>query len=497
MKSLLLAFALLTPTALGFLLVSLLWPKTKPFRSDLLLRLFLSIGVGFGVSSLLVFVWMMTAGQLSRAYFLCELGILVALSVLTLRPRSRPTVVIAPEAQQDREQSQNPYWLRAAVAVASISAAFQFVSSSLQNPHGQFDAYSIWNLRARFLYRGGVHWTDFKYLTWSHPDYPLFLPASIARCWAWMGAESKIIPIAIACLMTVATVGIVLLGVERLRSPKQGLLAGLVLLGTPFLLTHGAAQYADVPLSFFFTATLILFLLYDRLPSEPGWLILSGIAAGLAAWTKNEGALFVGAFFLSFCLATAVKQGMRKARGQILLWLAGAAPILLIIAIYKLWLGGSNDVVSAQGLASNAHNFLDLGGYRLLITRFATGIFTFGQWSRVLSMPILLVLYFLALGTNRQKDRKYDRGQVVSCVLPILMLMGYFFVYMISPYDVRWHLETSLNRLYLQLWPLMIIAYFMIVRTPEEALTKAPAEELHRDELVAQHASPTNLRAAG
>ncbi len=41
-----------------------------------------------------------------------------------------------------------------------------------------------------------------------------------------------------------------------LRSPSQGLLAGIVLLGTPFLIRHGASQYADVPLSFFFLATL-------------------------------------------------------------------------------------------------------------------------------------------------------------------------------------------------------------------------------------------------
>ncbi len=42
------------------------------------------------------------------------------------------------------------------------------------------------------------------------------------------------------------------------------------------------------------------------------------------------------------------------------------------------------------------------------------------------------------------------------------MLIGYFFVYVLTPLDLAYHLATSLNRLFLQLWPGVIFLFFMI-----------------------------------
>jgi len=42
------------------------------------------------------------------------------------------------------------------------------------------------------------------------------------------------------------------------------MLAGIVLAGTSFLIKHGATQYADVPLAFYFMATLVLFCIYRQ-----------------------------------------------------------------------------------------------------------------------------------------------------------------------------------------------------------------------------------------
>ena len=48
------------------------------------------------------------------------------------------------------------------------------------------------------------------------------------------------------------------------------------------------------------------------------------------------------------------------------------------------------------------------------------------------------------------------------------MPAGYFFVYVMTPLDLAYHLTTSLNRLFLQLWPGVILLIFMIAGTPEE-----------------------------
>jgi len=56
-----------------------------------------------------------------------------------------------------------------------------------------------------------------------------------------------------------------------------------------------ASQYADVPLAFFCLATLVLLCLADRQEKgRHGFLVLAGLACGMAAWTKNEGAALHG-----------------------------------------------------------------------------------------------------------------------------------------------------------------------------------------------------------
>ena len=74
-------------------------------------------------------------------------------------------------------------------------AVFAWVISRRQR--GGWDAWAIWNLRAHFLYRdSAVAWRDAftETLDWSHPDYPLLVPAFVARGWKSLGRESTCCP---------------------------------------------------------------------------------------------------------------------------------------------------------------------------------------------------------------------------------------------------------------------------------------------------------------
>ena len=65
-------------------------------------------------------------------------------------------------------------------------------------------------MHARFLFRGGDHWRDAfaSGLDWSHWDYPLLLPLSIARGWQYMGGESLSVPAVMAFVFTFLTLGL-------------------------------------------------------------------------------------------------------------------------------------------------------------------------------------------------------------------------------------------------------------------------------------------------
>ncbi len=474
----------LPPLTMGFLIVSVFWHKDGSLFSDLPLKCCLSVGFGFGTSSCLVFIWMMIVGQLTRGVLVCESVLVVGICVLFIC-RKRASLSTAADQPESVciPSLKSPYLLRLAVSLAALSAAVRFWYLSRQDPHGQFDAYATWNLHARFLYRGGQYWKNFTYMTGEHFDYPLLIPASVARSWEFIGRETQLIPIVIGLLFTFATIGIVGISISRLRGERQGLLAGLILLGTPFLIAHGASQYADVPLSFFFVATVALLFLHAESPSQTHFLKLAGMAAAFSAWTKNEGVLFLALLFVLHFVVTTLAKGRKCCGSELVALLTGAAPVIVVISIYKVCVAALNDIIVAQGPGSTVPKLLDISRYRLVISQFVRGLVSFERWSPnlTIAMPLLLFFYFLLLGASIKK--RDVAATSIAVLLPVFMMVGYFFVYIVTPLDLGFHLQHSLNRLLLQVWPLAIFAYFAIVQAPEQA--------------IMGEALKTNVRAGG
>src|SRR5262249_355815 len=124
-----------------------------------------------------------------------------------------------------------------------VSSATTFLFIALEKIHGDWDAWFIWNMRARFFFRGGYHWSDaFSEIT-QHSDYPFLLPASVAGQWLLLGRETTAAPIMIAFFFLLATSALLTFAVQRLRGDLQASLSLLVLLGCPFMIFHSASQY--------------------------------------------------------------------------------------------------------------------------------------------------------------------------------------------------------------------------------------------------------------
>ena len=80
---------------------------------------------------------------------------------------------------------------------------------------------------------------------------------------------------------------------------------------------------------------------------------------------------------------------------------------------------------------------------------------------------LLLAAYLLITGLHiDQRDRT---GLLQTAAVLLLMAAGYFFIYVLTPLDLNYHLMTSLNRLFLQLWPGVIFVVFMVAGPPEQA----------------------------
>jgi putative copper export protein len=79
------------------------------------------------------------------------------------------------------------------------------------------------------------------------------------------------------------------------------------------------------------------------------------------------------------------------------------------------------------------------------------------------------------LGFSSSRISKKSNYQ--SIIVLLLMLSGYFMVYIITPHDLNWHLNTSLERLFLQLLPSVIFIFFMNLNNIE-VITKTKIESI-------------------
>jgi hypothetical protein len=460
--------------ATGLSLVEFLWPARLTAIEDRVLKYSLAAPCGLAVFSIVYFLWVVTA-QSRTLLMTLDLAIPLVFFAL-LRRRSQNPTRLLPAGRTNTQQSAT--WLSKSLGtgfvLAAAAALYSCIRWAIAEPHGGgWDAVAIWNLHARFLFLGGPHWTDgfSTLIPFSHPDYPLLLPASVAHFWTYLQRDAEFVPATIGIVFTVSIVALLYSAVCILRTKTQALIAALVLVSTPSFLKVGVSQFADIPLAFYILASIVLLAVSDlRETGSRRLLFLAGAMAALAAWTKNEGLLF-------FCALVALRLGQvlwgkdaRSLRREFVPILLGAAPILLVIAYFKLFIAPPGDLFSSPQMLDKV---TDLSRYWLIVRWFGKELFFFSGWKRV-PLTIGLAIYAKLLGS--EISRHYRSSVSLSTLLLAFTLAGYFAVYVITPYDLRWHLRFSLDRLFLQLWPSALFLFFVAVRTPEQWMARISAE---------------------
>lgn len=444
------------PLLLGLALAWLLAPPARR-PAPALLTGALALPLGLGAASILRFLWLLGPGPTASGFVAAELALAAALLGVAAwrRPRGEPE---PPRADEPRA----PRWAVGLSAVVVVLALLGQVAFAATHPHGRWDAWMIWNFRARFLLRADEGWRDAfsPLLPWSHPDYPLGLPLTIEALWRALGDESVVVPIAVALGYTLATAGVLAGAAALARGPWVVPAVLALLLGSGEVLKQGASQYADVPLGCLFLASLVGLALHARAPGPRGerWLLLAGAAAGLAAWTKNEGLLFALALPAGLLVSGRGRGARGLARGLLCL-VVGAAPALLVLAWFKLALAPSNDLVAGQGPGVTLGRVVDPARWLTIL-----------RWLAVegIKLPVYLLAAYLAIVGLARDARRDPALRGVVAVLALLGL-GYFAVYLVTPLPLEWHLDTSLTRLLVQLWPSAVWAGALAARAPADA----------------------------
>ena len=453
----------------GLALLRVVWPKNVPLVPYRFMLATIAVGLGVGLSATLLFLWLVTFGPNRRGFIGTELALAAGLGALAFQSGRR-------ESSRMRVGTPRPGLLRlvpVALAFSLACAVATFVANSVAMPHGDWDAWMTWNLRARLIYRSDGHWQDAfsELIPQSHPDYPLLVQASVVRAWTWAGGEHLGASAMLAGLFTFGTVALAGTALAVLRSPAQGALGALMLLSTPLLALHGASQYADVPVSFFFLSSVVLLAVQQRYAQRTDrFAALAGLCAGLAAWTKNEGVLFVICLIAAQIATAAIAKAERKRLArQLAAFLLGALLPLLLVGYFKARFAPPNDLMSVE--SADLRTWLtDPRRYAIVLRPFVSHLLRFGD-NNLVSAVWLLVTYSLCVGL-RATGREWSWGFTVALTLG-LMLVGHVFVFVGTTPDILPLLGTSLDRVLLQLWPSFLVLYFMAVRTPEELLARS------------------------
>lgn len=415
----------------------------------------LAPGFGIAVISVLHFIWMVSVGpnRVIGAYLVIETAVSAGIFWMAVVRKQIVWKELFPRLSVQFNWRPNRAHLIAAGIFFFTLIAFgaHWIIQTRNYPIGHWDAWSIWNLHARFIFSGDTWRSGFDYaLDWSHPGYPLLLPQFVARSWILLETRTTWIPAVIGLTYSLSLVGVIVFAVAKLRGWTEAFTAGCFALvavsgGLKFL------QYADIPLAFYILSGTLLFILREKTAElDKGLLCLAGFAVGAAIWTKNEGLVWLGVVFLVQLgqILISWRKGPRDTVS--VFWiLLGLAPFLLLESYFKTQIAVLDATLSNMTVVEMFQKGLDPERYRIVVTSFLEMIL----WGTRFVFPLLLG-YWLIAGKSTASV-SWTHG-----IRLMLMFAAYFFIYVLTPSPQQWHLDTSLLRLFTHLIPASILVVF-------------------------------------
>jgi len=316
-----------------------------------------------------------------------------------------------------------------------VSGVILMVQSSYSPApkHGDWDAWAFWNLHAKYL-ADPLNWQKlFRNNLGDHPDYPLLVPGTNAFFIRLLGGNADtIVPFIFSFSIMLFIPVLVYLETARENIVIAAIVLLLFIQDTHYL-SIGLAQYADLPLAFFFLCALVCMNHIDENKTN---VVLIAASLGCSMWAKNEG-IILSAIFILFNMRTLFSR--RNARYFIL----GLSFPLMVLFVFKIFYAPQNDILSGQ----NSDTFNQL----FMASRYET---IYNYFSAQLDGKFYYVkIAFFSYATLCIIEKKWPGKQMLML---IACMVAYMMVYILSVQALEWHLATSIDRLMLQLMPAMM-----------------------------------------
>lgn len=416
---------ILTAFFIGFFLIS---PFMK--NTPLSFRVIFSVPLGLGITSVMYFVSMLLNFYNFSFYRHLEFLVFVFCGIFYYFRNEQ----IAPE---------KPVFSKSMI-VSTIFGFIFYLRYFINNTLGSWDGFRIWNIKAEFLYQYTDLWRNVFKLPhfMMHNDYPLFLPSTTARLWKYAGIDTTDLNTVLGLIFTFSVIYLMYFTVAKYKNKKlAGVVCTILTFTIPFI-TNGASQAADIPLSLFIlsSAVSLLFFIDEK---KNIYLILGILYAGMSAWVKNEGMMF---FLVYLVLVFALLVWYKEYR-KFFIAVYGAIFPVCILALMKISAKAPNDLYSGLILLKTYRHLWDFHYYWIVAKYFIKSIF--------LNFNIAFTYILLFIPGIRTENKT---GAAALWFLIVVMSLGYYTVYVLSPHEMDWILRNSVERIILQLYPLTILA---------------------------------------
>jgi len=426
--------------------------STSKSSLSLGLILFLSPGLGLALTAIILFNNFILFDKLNRLFVFIVHGVVALLLILFFfltRQKSKSTVPSSP--------SMNIFDLLSFVVL--LFMIIPLWKGAHIYPMGGWDAWQVWNFKAKFLLLGGQDWKNMLEVSqWrSSPHYPLMLPLVIVWGWLWTSSPSIIVPILVSVMYTFLTGGLLFAGLRQLTQSRQAILAALALLSLPFFILIGTSQYCDVLLSYYLLASIICSLVayQQRDKITAFW---AGIFLGILSFTKPEGTL--AAFILFILNLTFLRQKNlsivenKKIRFALIL---GAFLFTLPTILFELVYSPGNQTF-INGLSSSTKPS-DWPRLQLtLVVFFAT--FLSQHWNGLW----LVMLGGLLLSWKKSFQKNLI---LIPLFLGIYFAVIIFYYWLNTYFEIAWWLRNTLGRILVTLLPVALLWTFYALGQPE------------------------------